>query len=63
MSVVVVIEDERSIRIGSPPVGKPMASGFGVRTGVVPPKGAMRAAEVVEQQISATKPCSVTGLR
>ena len=40
-----------------------MASGFGVSTGAVPPNGAMRAAEVVEQQISATKPRSVTGRR
>ena len=40
-----------------------MARGFGVSTAAVPPNGAIRAAEVVEQQISPIKPRSVTGRR
>ena len=35
-----VIELEMSIMIGSPPVGMPMAIGFGVMIGVMPPCGA-----------------------
>ena len=51
--------------LAAPPTSprKVVASGFGVRTGVVPPKGAIRAAEAVEQQISPINPFSATDRR
>ncbi len=55
---LVVMEELMSTRIGSPPVGIPKAIGSGVKTGAVPPKGAMVASEGSEQATIAIRPRS-----
>ncbi len=53
---LVVTEVEMSISIGSPPVGMPMATGFGVNTASRPPCGATEATEGSEEWISTISP-------
>jgi hypothetical protein len=59
--VVVLMLTSRST--GSPSVGKPAATGFGVSRAATPPWGATPVAEGSEQVRRMTKPSSATGLR
>ena len=60
---LVVMEELISTMIGSPLVGMPMAMGSGVKTGFVPPKGAMVASEGSEQATMAINRRSVAWRR
>ena len=61
--LAVVIEAEMSIRIGSPSVGMPWATGSGVYTPTRPPKGATWAPEGEEEAIETISPRSVASVR
>lgn len=56
---LVVVDVEMSVTIGTPGVGMPADSGFGVKTGSSPPKGATLLALGSEQASSRSRPCSV----
>lgn len=60
---LVVIEALVSIRIGSPSVGMPTASGSGVKTARVPPNGATLAVEGSELATVTMRPRSVARVR
>lgn len=57
--LLVVMEALVSISTGTPAVGKPAATGFGVNTPCVPPNGATLDCDGSEQLISAMQPRSV----
>ena len=61
--LAVVIEAEMSIRIGSPSVGMPQATGSGVNTPVSPPNGATCSPEGLDDEIAASRPRSVASGR
>ena len=56
---MLVIDIETSIKIGSPDVGNPAASGFGVMNGVVPPCGTTAMTVGSEHSMITASPWSV----